>query len=139
PSYAPSAAPAIFMGGAGVFGMVIGRDATFPAPARAWPARGATALFVPTNNALAPAKGGAEVVEDARRTDVRRAMEGGVSVIRADVAGRVDGLESYGSSAIVDHDGTVLTVAKQLEPDLLIAELPIAAVDPGHNRYKPGR
>jgi predicted amidohydrolase len=86
--------------------------------------RGATALFVPTNNALAPAKGGADVVQHARRTDVSTAKENVMSVIRADVAGRVDGLESYGSSTIVEHDGTVVRVPKQLEPDLLIAEIP---------------
>src|SRR5262245_16680448 len=124
--YVPGTACPIFSVGGRVFGVVICRDSTFPELARSLAARGAAALFVPTNNALAPAKGGADVVQHARRTDVSTAMENVMSVIRADVAGRVDGLESYGSSTIVAHDGTVLSVAKQLEPDLLIAEIPIA-------------
>ncbi|MGQ0733200.1 MAG: carbon-nitrogen hydrolase family protein, partial [Acidobacteriota bacterium] len=69
--YAPSAATAIFKVGDAVFGIVICRDSTFPALARGIGARGATAFLVATNNPQATAKGGAEVVEDARRTDVR--------------------------------------------------------------------
>jgi len=121
--YDPAAATPIFNVGRLVFGIVICRDSTYREPARGMATRGASALFVPTNNALAPVKGGAEVVEHARRTDISRAIENGVSVIRADVAGRVGGLESYGSSGIVEPDGTVLRVAKPLAPDLLIADI----------------
>lgn len=85
--------------------------------------RGATVLFVPTNNGLPPAKGGVEVVEQARATDIARATENAVSVIRADVAGRADSLVSYGSSGIVDRDGTVLACAKALEVGLIVAEI----------------
>ena len=120
--YVPGTASPIFKIGNLVFGIVICRDSTFPELARSMATRGATALFVPTNNALAPAKGGADVVQHARRTDVSTARENVMSVIRADVAGRVDGLESYGSSTIVERDGTVVRVPKQLVPDLLIAE-----------------
>jgi predicted amidohydrolase len=80
-------------------------------------------LFVPTNNGLPPAKAGVEVVEDARKADIARALENGVSVIRADVAGRADGLVAYGSSEIVDHHGTVLQAAGQLEVGLLVADI----------------
>jgi 3-oxoacyl-[acyl-carrier protein] reductase len=123
--YEPGTASPIFEAAGLVFGVVICRDSTFPELARRMASRGATALFVPTNNALAPAKGGAEVVDLAWRTDVSRARENGMSVIRADVAGRADGLESYGSSGIVDHDGLILLAARRLEPDLLIAELQV--------------
>ena len=51
------------------------------------------------------------------------ATENNVSVIRADVAGRVDGLVSLGSSGIVDRHGTVLESAKQLEAGLVVAEI----------------
>lgn len=85
--------------------------------------RGATVLFVPTNNALLPAKGGADIAENARQTDISRARENGMSVVRADVAGRAAGLESYGSSAIVDSNGSTLLGARPLEPDLLVAEI----------------
>lgn len=43
--------------------------------------------------------------------------------IRADVAGRADGLVSYGSSGIVDPDGMALQSAQQLDADLIVAEL----------------
>ena len=132
--YEPGTATPIFKVGGLVFGVLICRDSTFPELARSMAARGAIALFVPTNNALVPTKRGAEVVEDARRTDIRRATENGVSVIRADVAGRVDGLESYGSSGIVEPDGTVLRAAKPLVPDLLVAEIQTAAISTGRNR-----
>jgi predicted amidohydrolase len=87
------------------FGIVICLDSTYREPARAMAARGATALFVPTNNGLPLAKGGVELVSAARDTDIARARENNVSVIRADVVGRVDGLESFGSSGIVDQHG----------------------------------
>jgi predicted amidohydrolase len=130
---AGTAAPIFNVGGL-VFGIVICRDSTYPELARAIVTRGATALFVPTNNALAPTRGGAEVVEHARRTDITRATENDVSVIRADVAGRVDGLESHGSSGIVKHDGTVLRVARQFESELLMAEIQRAVVPTERNR-----
>jgi len=105
------------------FGIVICRDSTYREPARLMADRGATALFVPTNNGLPPMKGGVEIVEEARDADIARAKENNVSVIRADVAGRADGLVSYGASGIVDRNGTVLHVAKQLEVELVVAEI----------------
>jgi predicted amidohydrolase len=44
-------------------------------------------------------------------------------VIRADVAGRAGSLMSYGSSGIVDPDGTVLRSARQLVPDIIAADI----------------
>ena len=129
--YEPGAATPIFQVGDLIFGIVICRDSTYPDLALAMATRGAVALFVPTNNALAPTRGGTDVVEHARRTDFSRAAENGLSVIRADVAGRADGLESYGSSWIIERNGFMLT-AKRLEPDLLVAEIPITV--PGENR-----
>ena len=55
--------------------------------------------------------------------DVARAKENGVSVIRADVAGRTADRVSYGSSWIVDPGGTVLRAARPLTEDFLIAEI----------------
>ena len=132
--YEPGSATPIFKVGSLVFGIVICRDSTYGEPARGMATRGATALFVPTNNALAPVKRGAEVIDHARRTDISRATENGLSVIRADVAGRIDGLESYGSSGIVEPHGRILLVARPLGPDLLIADIETAAVPTGRNR-----
>jgi predicted amidohydrolase len=113
----------VFTVGALTFGVVICRDSSFPEPARAMASRGAAALFVPTNNGLPPTKGGPEIVDMARRDDVARAVENSVAVIRADVAGRSEGLVAYGSSAIVGRDGAVLRSAPLLEPDLIVADV----------------
>jgi 5-aminopentanamidase len=86
--------------------------------------QGATALFVPTNNGLPLEK--ADVVIHSRNVDIARAMENSVSVIRADVAGRTADLVSYGSSGIVDPDGTVLQSTQRLTEDLLVADLDTA-------------
>jgi len=112
------------------FGIMICRDSNFPEPARAMAARGAAALFIPTNNGLPPAKGGPELVEQARKADIARATENGVFVIRADVAGRAGGLISYGSSGIVDPGGKVLQSARQLAPDLVVAEIETGSINP---------
>jgi predicted amidohydrolase len=113
----------VFTVGDLTFGILICRDSTHREPAGIMADRGATALFIPTNNGLPPGKGGGEVVEQARETDIARAKENGVSVVRADVAGRADGLESYGASGIVDRDGTVLRATKPLEIGLIVAEI----------------
>jgi 5-aminopentanamidase len=88
-------------------------------------AHGATALFVPTNNGLPPARACAELVAQARNVDIARAVENSVWVIRTDVAGRTDELVSYGSSGIVDPDGMVVQSARQMSEDLIVAEIDI--------------
>ena len=85
-------------------------------------AHGATALFVPTNNALPPARARAELVAQARNVDIARAVDS-MWVIRADVAGRTGELVSYGSSGIVDPDGMVVKSARQMGDDLIVAEI----------------
>jgi predicted amidohydrolase len=111
----------IFRVGGLTFGILICNDSNFAEPANTLAARGATALFIPSNNALPPER--ADVVADARRVDVARAVELGITVVRADVAGRADGRVSHGSSAIVAPDGTVIREAKRLAEDLLVAEI----------------
>jgi predicted amidohydrolase len=108
------------------FAIVICRDSTFPDLARSVTARGATVLFIPTNNALPPSTGGPGIAGDARRTDCAIALENDLVVVRADVAGHADGLASHGSSAIVDRTGHVLDAAKPLASDLIVREIDIA-------------
>ena len=105
------------------FGIIICNDSNYCEPARIMAAQGAAALFVPTNNGLSPTKAEQKLVIESRNCDIARAMENSVSVIRADVAGRFGNLMSYGSSGIVDRDGMVLQSARQLEPDLVIADI----------------
>src|SRR5262249_48630706 len=105
------------------FGIIICYDSNYYEPARIMAAQGATALFVPTNNGLPEAKAGPELVAEARNVDIARAIENNVSVIRADVAGRMESLVSYGASGIVDRNGMVLGAAQPLAPDLIAAEI----------------
>ena len=51
------------------------------------------------------------------------------AVIRADVAGRADGIVSYGSSGVVDSHGNVRQSAKELTEDLIVADLEVSTRD----------
>lgn len=70
-------------------------------------------------------KGGAELVAEARASDIATAIEHGVFVVRADVACRTSDLVSHGSSGIVDRDGNILGVAWQRRGDLVVAEIDV--------------
>jgi predicted amidohydrolase len=113
----------VFTVGDLTFGIVICLDSTYDEPARIMAAQGAAALFVPTNTGMPPAKGGPELIAEARNGDVARAIENSVAVVRADVAGRTGKLVSYGSSGIVDCHGTVLASAKRLDADVIVADI----------------
>jgi predicted amidohydrolase len=105
------------------FGILICNDSNYPELARLMAAQGATALFIPTNNGLPERKGGPELVGATREVDIACARENVVSVIRADVAGCLPELVSYGSSVIVDPMGVVLQSARRLKPDLIVADI----------------
>jgi predicted amidohydrolase len=117
----------VFTIGELTFGILICNDSNYYEPAHIIAAKGAAALFIPTNNGLPPTKAAPELVAETRNVDVARAMENSVAVIRADVAGQAEGLLSYGTSAIVDRDGNVLQTARQMQSDLIVADIkPIA-------------
>lgn len=105
------------------FGILICRDSTFANDSRDLAALGARMLFVPTNNGLPPAKGGAELVDDARNGDERIARANAMSVIRADVAGYLPAMAAHGSSGIFDHNGKLLSSARLLTEDLIVADV----------------
>lgn len=111
----------VFTVGALTFGIVICNDTNYIEPARVMAAKGTTAIFIPMNNGLSSHK--ADVVTLARNTQITRAVENGVFVMGADVAGECGAFVSYGSSAIVGPDGIVLAQSKRLEEDLLIADI----------------
>ena len=121
--YDPGDAIPVFTVGELTFGILICRDSNYHEPARIMAARGATALFVPTNNGLPPGKASEKVVAHARRVDIARAVENHVSLIRADVAGETPELISCGSSEIVDPDGVVLASARPLVSELIVADI----------------
>ena len=113
----------VFKVGQLTFGIVICNDSNYFEPARLMATHGATALFVPTNNGLPPARASAQLVAEAMNADIARAVENNLWVIRADVAGRTAELVSYGSSEIVDPEGKIVRSSKQLHEDLLVAEI----------------
>ena len=117
----------VFRVGALTFGIAICNDSNFPELANQMASRGATALFVPSNNALPRRKGGAELVTEARRVDVATAIANDMWVIRADVAGQTAELTSHGSSAIVDPTGTVVRSTLALSEDVIAAAIEVTS------------
>jgi predicted amidohydrolase len=111
----------VFTIGAQSFGIMICNDSNDPALAADMVARGASAIFVPSNNSLPPQR--ADVVALTRAVDITRARDNAVMVVRADVAGRTADRVSFGSSAIVDARGTVLRAGEALKEDILVAEI----------------
>lgn len=105
------------------FGIVICWDSSFPEPARVMADAGATALFVPTNNALPKQRQCDDMPMIARTSDVARALENSMYVIRAEVAGANDMLVSYGCSEIVDPSGNVLQSVSKFGVDLIVANI----------------
>ena len=113
------------------FGIIICNDTNYIEPSRVMAAKGATVLFVPTNNCLPLNK--ADVVARARSAQIARAVENGLTVIAADVAGHQDGFVSYGSTNIIDPDGAVIVSSKPFVEDLLIAD-----IEPGADQERRG-
>jgi len=103
------------------FGIMICNDSNYPDLATDMAARGAKAIFLPSNNSLPPER--ADVVSLSRAVDIARARDNEVMIVRADVAGRTADRVSFGSSAIVDARGTVLQRGEALTEDLLVAEI----------------
>ena len=133
--YEPGSETPVFTVDGLTFGVVICRDSLFHEPASIMAKRGAAVLFVPTNNGLPPARGGTDVVAHARETDIALAKAHGFAVVRADVTGHANGLVSYGSSDIVNHDGTVVRTAKPFEVGLIVAEVQTAVRIPGIPKF----
>jgi predicted amidohydrolase len=111
----------VFTVGPVSFGIMICNDSNFPELATLMVARGASVIFVPSNNGL-PAER-ADVVAASRAVDIARARDNQVIMVRADVAGRTADRVSFGSSAIVDARGTVLRAGRALSADTLVAEV----------------
>lgn len=103
------------------FGIMICNDSNYPELATDMVARGAKAIFLPSNNGLRPEI--ANVVALTRSVDIELAMDNKVMIVRADVAGRTSDRVSFGSSAIVDARGTVLRQGETLSEDILVAEV----------------
>ncbi|MBA2304463.1 MAG: carbon-nitrogen hydrolase family protein [Acidobacteria bacterium] len=118
----------VFQVGGLTFGIVICNDANYPELAMFMVSKGATALFIPTNNGLPPEK--ADVAAHARSVDIALAKENNIWVIRADVSGRTNGMVSYGSSGIIDPYGNILQSAHQLTEELIVADVEVSVPEP---------
>ena len=105
------------------FGILICYDSTFAESAAAMASRGAAMLFVPTNCGMPESRGGRKLIATALETDIARARENGVPVVRADVTGRIGDLISYGATSIVDHLGNVVSAAQPLVAGLIVGDV----------------
>jgi predicted amidohydrolase len=119
--YSPGDQSPVFTVGALSFGIMICNDSNYPELVADMVARGARAIFLPSNNSLPPER--ADVVALSRAVDIARARDNEVMIIRADVAGYTANRVSFGPSAIVDARGTVLRAGETLTEDILIAEV----------------
>lgn len=121
--YSPGRQVAVFRSCELVFGIVICNDSRFPAPAKLIRSQGAAALFVPSNTALPRERASRALVDEARECDAARAVETGLWVIRADVAGVAGGLLAYGSSGVVDPEGNLVQAGRSMSADLVISDI----------------
>lgn len=121
--YAAGTESPVFALGDRRFGMMICNDTNHPHLANDMVARGARLLLVPSNNGLRSEI--ADVVELTRAVDVETARRCGVPVVRADVAGRLEGRVAFGTSAIVGAGGDVIRSGALLAEDLLVADLEV--------------
>ena len=119
--YSPGEEEPVFTIGGLTFGIMICNDTNHPELARALVARGAQALFVPSNNALRPER--ADVVSATQAVDIACARANRVPVVRADVAGRSADRVAFGTSVIVDAGGSILALASPLVEDMLVATI----------------
>jgi predicted amidohydrolase len=123
----------IFECGGTAFGVAICNDAHFIEPAHLMVSRGADMLLVPVWGAHKEPRA---TRWRARGTNVlvARAVENGVPLIAADVAGIVGERVSFGSTAIIDGDGDILASGDPLTESLVMAEVEPRASEHPHFR-----
>ena len=112
------------------FGVLICNDAHYIEPARVLAARGAQLLMVPVHGGHRLEK---ENAWRARGTNVlvARAVENGIPLVAADVAGWQGERVCHGTTAIVDAQGTVVAAARQLEEDFIVADISLDGLSGG--------
>jgi predicted amidohydrolase len=121
--YKPGADTPVFQLRGLKFGIAICYDSTFAEPISRLAAKGATTVFVPTNNGLPAERDMSGLRAEVRAVDTARARENGVFVVRADICGHSKGRVGHGSSEIVDPNGRVLCFAEPDRAELLVAEI----------------
>jgi predicted amidohydrolase len=107
------------------FGINICYDTNFNEAAAALADGGARLIVCPANNMmpLAAADHWKPLHNEIRG---RRAKETGLWLLSADITGERDGRISYGPTAVIDPQGTVVVQAPLLEPGMVVAEIPVS-------------
>lgn len=105
------------------FGMNICYDANFPEASRKLVEQGAEILFFPLNNEL-PKPTAKKWRHKHIENLIQRANETGAWVVSSDVVGEQDKSVAYGCSAIVSPEGKVIKIAKELQQELILVDLP---------------
>ena len=106
------------------FGVMICNDIWYLEPARVLAARGAAALFVPTNSGHLRSRAAADALRArGENLPVARAVENTTTVVVADIAGRQGDRIALGCTRIVDADGVVLAAAQPQGEALIVAEV----------------
>jgi hypothetical protein len=110
--------------------MLICNDAHYIEPARVLAARGAQLLVVPVHGGHRAEKEGAW---RARGTNVlvARAVENGIPLVAADVAGWQGERVCHGTTTIIDSQGTIVATARQLDEDFIVADVSLDGVRGG--------
>lgn len=121
--YAAGTELPLFRRGDLTFGIVICNDSNYGEPARVMAGKGASVLFIPSNNQLPLSRTIDGLTDEARACDVARATENGVWVVRADVTGRSVSHVSAGASGIVDPRGRVVASASAFTEETLTFDL----------------
>ncbi len=121
--YSEGFAAPVFQIGNRMFGIVICNDSNYPKPVRQMTALGATVLFIPTNNGIPADRDRVKIATQTRNVDITLAVENNLWVVRADVAGKADGLVSHGSSAIVGPGDCVLKSAQPMAEDFIVRNI----------------
>ena len=113
-------------------------DGDYIEPARVLAAKGAEFLVVPVHGGHRPAK---EQAWRARGINVliARAVENGIPLVDADVAGWQGERVCHGTTAIIDSQGTVVAAAQPLAEELVIADVALAGLRGGIDSELFGR
>jgi predicted amidohydrolase len=70
---------------------------------------------------------------------VARAVENGIPLVAADVAGRQGERVCHGTTTIIDSQGTIVAAARQLEEDFIVADVALDGVRGGMDGQLTGR
>jgi len=105
------------------FGINICYDANFPEASQKLVEQGAEIIFFPLNNELA--KSTAEKWRYKHIENLtKRARETGAWVVSSDIISESIESISYGCTAIVNSEGEVVKIAKELQQEFVVADLP---------------